>query len=111
MREYLNDSIMADYYEYSIPELIKLLGARFKDYRLRSNMTQKDVAEQSGVSINTITKFENGITGSMSLGTFLLLMKAIGQIEGLDGIMPELPESAYLQNSGKKVQRIRHKQS
>ena len=46
---------MADYYEYPIPELIKLLGARFKDYRLRSNMTQKDVAEQSGVSINTIT--------------------------------------------------------
>ena len=35
---------MADYYEYSIPELIKLLGARFKDYRLRSNKTQKDVS-------------------------------------------------------------------
>lgn len=99
---------MIDYYEYSVPELIKLLGARFKDYRLRSNMTQKDVAEQSGVSINTITKFENGTTGSMSLGTFLLLMKAIGQIEGLDEMMPELPESAYLQNGGKKAQRIRH---
>ena len=102
---------MVDYYEYSIPELIKMLGARFKDYRLRSEMTQKDVAEQSGVSINTITKFENGTTGSMSLGTFLLLMKAIGQIEGLDDMMPDLPESAYLQNGGKKVQRIRHKQS
>ena len=100
---------MADYYEYSIPELIKLLGARFKDCRLRSNMTQKEVAEQSGVSINTITKFENGITGSMSLGTFLLLMKSIGQIECLDEMMPELPESAYLQKCGKKVQRIRHK--
>lgn len=99
---------MTDYYEYSIPELIKLLGARFKDYRLRSNMTQKDVAEQSGVSISTITKFENGTTGSMSLGTFLLLMKAIGQIEGLDEMMPELPESAYLKKGGKKVQRIRH---
>jgi len=100
---------MTDYYEYSIPELIKLLGARFKDCRLRSNMTQKEVAEQSGVSINTITKFENGITGSMSLGTFLLLMKSIGQIECLDEMMPELPESAYLQKWGKKVQRIRHK--
>lgn len=32
---------MIDYYEYSIPELVKLLGARFKDYRLSSNMTQK----------------------------------------------------------------------
>ena len=102
---------MADYYEYSIPELIKLLGARFKDYRLRSNMTQKDVSEQSGITITTIHKFENGTSGSMSLGTFLLLMKAIGQINALDEMMPELPESAYLQKGGKKVQRIRHKQS
>lgn len=101
---------MTDYYEYSIPELIRLLGVRFKDYRLRCNMTQKEVAEQSGVSVNTITKFENGTTGSMSLGTFLLLMKAVGRIEGLDEMMPELPESAYLQSKGKKVQRIRHKQ-
>ena len=101
---------MADYYEYSIPELIKLLGARFKDYRLRSNMTQKDVSEQSGITITTIHKFENGTSGNMSLGTFLLLMKAIGQINALDEMMPELPESAYLQKGGKKVQRIRHKQ-
>ena len=100
---------MNDYYEYSIPELIKMLGARFKDYRLRSNMTQKDVAEQSGVSVNTITKFENGTTGSMSLNTFLLLMKAIGCIEGMDEMLPELPESAYLVKGEKKVQRIRHK--
>ena len=103
--------MMTDYYAYSIPELIKLLGERFKDYRLRSRMTQKDVALQSGVSINTITKFEHGTTGTLSLGTFLLLMKAIGQIEALDEIMPELPESAYLQYRGKKMQRIRHKQS
>lgn len=102
---------MADYYEYSIPELIKLLGARFKDYRLRSNMTQKDVSEQSGITITTIHKFENGTSGNMSLGTFLLLMKAIGQINALDEMMPELPESAYLQKGGKKVQRIRHKKS
>ena len=46
---------MADYYEYSIPELIKLLGARFKDYRLRSNMTQKDVSEQSGITLLPFT--------------------------------------------------------
>lgn len=41
---------MTDYYEYAIPQLVKLLGARFKDYRLRSNMTQKEVSEQSGLT-------------------------------------------------------------
>ena len=74
---------MIDYYEYSIPELVKLLGARFKDYRLRSHMTQKEVSEQSGITITTIHKFENGTSGNVSLGTFLLLLKAIGQIDAL----------------------------
>ena len=100
---------MADYFEYSIPELVQMLGTRFKDYRMRSNMTQKDVAERSGLTVNTIHKFENGRIPNMSLSTFLLLMKAVGCINGLDGLMPELPESPYLiDDHGKKAQRIRH---
>lgn len=100
---------MTDYYEYSIPELVQLLGTRFKDYRMRSRMTQRDVAEQSGLTVNTIHKFENGRVLNLSLSTFLLLMKAIGCINGIDGLMPELPESPYLiKESGKKAQRIRH---
>lgn len=102
---------MIDYYEYSIPELISLMGQRFKCYRLRSEMTQKDVAEQSGITINTIHKFETGKAGNLSLGTFFLLMKAIGCIDQLNELLPDLPESAYLVTAGKKVQRIRHKQS
>ena len=34
---------MADYYEYSTPELVRLLGERFKEYRMRCNFTQKEV--------------------------------------------------------------------
>ena len=100
---------MADYYEYSIPELVQMLGIRFKDYRMRSNMTQKEVAEQSGLTVNTIHKFENGRVPNLSLSTFLLLMKAIGCINSLDEMLPELPESPYLiKESGKKARRIRH---
>lgn len=98
-----------DYYEYSIPELVSMLGCRFRDYRMRSNMTQKDVAEQSGVTINTIHRFENGMVPNMSISTFLLLLKAIRCIDGLDDLLPELPESLYLmKDNGKKTQRIRH---
>lgn len=100
---------MTDYYEYSIPELVKILGARFRDYRMRSDMTQKDVADQAGLTVNTVHKFENGLSPNMSLSTFLLLLKAIGCIDGLEELMPELPPSAYLtRDSGRKVQRIRH---
>ncbi|MDD5861765.1 MAG: helix-turn-helix transcriptional regulator [Prevotella sp.] len=100
---------MTDYYEYSIPELVRMLGSRFRDYRMRSDMTQKDVADQAGLTVNTVHKFENGLSPNLSLSTFLLLLKAIGCIDGLDELMPELPESAYLtRDSGRKVQRIRH---
>ena len=54
-------------------------------------------------------KFETGKAYNVSLGTFLLLMKAIGCIDQLDELLPDLPPSAYLVNKGKKVQRIRHK--
>ena len=100
---------MADFYEYSIPELVRLLGSRFKEYRLRCNLTQKEVAEQSGIGLTTIHKFENGTAGNVSLATFILLLKVVGQINALDDLLPELPESPYLMRKNeRKAQRIRH---
>ena len=101
---------MTDFYEYSNPELVRLLGQRFKDYRLRCNLTQKDVAEQTGLGLTTIHKFENGTAGNVSLATFLLLLKTVGQINAIDDVLPELPPSPYLMKEEKKAQRIRHKQ-
>ena len=96
-------------YEYTTPELVRLLGERFKEYRMRCNLTQREVAERSGVGLTTIYKFENGTAGNLSLSTFILLLKVIGQVDALDDLMPELPESPYLvRRDEKKVQRIRH---
>ena len=102
---------MTDSYKYSVPELIRMLGRRFREYRMRMNMTQKEVAEQSGLTVATIHKFESGATSNISLGTFLLLLKAIEQLDGIDGVLPELPESPYLYVRNKKIQRIRHKKT
>jgi transcriptional regulator with XRE-family HTH domain len=100
---------MADFYEYSTPELVRLLGSRFKDYRMRCNLTQKEVAEQSGIGLTTIHKFENGTANSLSLSTFILLLRVVGQVNALDDVLPELPESPYLvRREEKKAQRIRH---
>ena len=100
---------MADFYEYSIPELVRLLGSRFKDYRMRCNLTQKEVAEQSGIGLTTIHKFENGTANNLSLSTFILLLRVVGQVNALDDVLPELPESPYLvRREEKKAQRIRH---
>jgi transcriptional regulator with XRE-family HTH domain len=103
---------MNNYSEYSAPELVRMLGIRFKDYRLRANMTQKEIAEATGLTIPTIQRFENGLSNNISLGTFLLLMKAVGCINDLDELMPEQPESPYLYNdNNKKAQRVRHKKN
>ena len=100
---------MADLYEYSTPELVRLLGNRFKEYRMQCNLTQKEVAELSGIGLTTIHKFENGTAGNLSLSTFLLLLKVVGQINALDDLLPDLPESPYLiRREDKKAQRIRH---
>ena len=100
---------MADFYEYSTPELVRLLGSRFKDSRIRCNLTQKEVAEQSGIGLTTIHKFENGTANSLSLSTFILLLRVVGQVNALDDVLPELPESPYLvRREEKKAQRIRH---
>lgn len=100
---------MADLYEYSTPEIVRLLGTRFKDYRMRCGLAQKDVSEQSGIGLTTIHKFESGVADNLTLSTFILLMKTIGQINALDDLLPELPESPYLvRKNEKKAQRIRH---
>ena len=102
---------MEDYSDYSAPELVRMLGGRFKDYRLRANMTQKEVAEMAGLSVLSVYRFENGTVTNISLSTFLLLMKAVRCINDLNDLMPEQPESPYLYKESKKIQRVRHKRT
>lgn len=84
---------------YSTPEIVRLMCTRFKDYRMCYGLTQKDVSERSGIGLTTIHKFESGAADNLTLSTFILLMKAIGQINAMDNLLPELPE-CLLQNSG-----------
>ncbi|MDE6548909.1 MAG: helix-turn-helix domain-containing protein [Muribaculaceae bacterium] len=101
---------MIDYSEYSAPELVRMLGKKFKDFRILAKMTQKDVAEMTGLTIPTIQRFENGQSKNINLSTFLLLMKAVGSLNMLEELLTDEPESLYLYSeSKKKIQRIRHK--
>lgn len=95
--------------ELSTSELITVLGKRFKQYRIRMQMTQEEIAEMSGVSAITIHRFENGLSRNVSLSVFLLLLKALGQTENIDRLLPELETSFYqYSDTNKKIQRIRH---
>ena len=51
----------------------------------------------------------SGVADNLTLSTFILLMKVIGQINNMDNLLPELPESPYLiRKNEKKTQRVRH---
>lgn len=100
---------MIEFKEYSAVEIIQFLGTQFREYRLRLNMTQKEVSNRSGISILTINKFENGTIGKMSFATFIALIKALGYANNLEHLLPTIPESPYLYNNTKKIQRVRHK--
>ena len=73
-------------------------------------MTQQEVSQQSGISVITIRKFENGKLYNITLGTFIELLRAIGFMQGLDDVLPELPISPYELEKIKqgKRKRVRH---
>lgn len=92
----------------SNPEIIRNLGMRFRDYRLRLNMTRKEVSEEAGVGLTTIYKFETGNMKDVSFITLLRLLRAIGERGNWENLLPELPESPYLYENDRKRQRVRH---
>jgi transcriptional regulator with XRE-family HTH domain len=99
--------MLSEINEQSNAELIRQLGQRFREYRLRYNKTQKEIAEQTGLSIPTISSFENGSSTSLSLNAFIRMLRAIEELEELGKLLPEIPLSPYLLLKQQRKQRQR----
>ena len=98
-----------DIYTFSNAELVSMLGRRFKDYRIRCRLTQKELAEITGVSVPTIRNFENGKSYNVSLHVLLSLMRAVGQLEQIESVLPELPVSPKdIYEKKKTPKRVKH---
>lgn len=90
------------------PDIIRNLGQRFRDYRMRMQMTRKEIAEAAAIGMTTLYKFESGNMTDISFSTLIRLLRAIGMVENWDMLLPELPESPYLyDDNNKKKQRVR----
>ena len=95
----------------STPDIIRNLGMRYRDYRLRMQLTQKEIAVAAAISKTTLYKFESGNMTDISFDTLQRLLRAIGLSENWNALLPELPESPYLYNDKMiKKQRVRHPQ-
>lgn len=84
-----------DFYAYSNGELASRLGARFCEYRHALGLSQKQVSQQSGVSVMTIVRFERGQGNSIRLDNLVALLRAIQRLDDLTGLIPEMPPSLY----------------
>lgn len=83
----------SDIYEKTGSDIIRELGKRHSDYRKRMKYTQKEVAIKSGLSVFTISSFENGSSTGITLASFIKMLRAIDSLEEIEKLLPELPES------------------
>lgn len=66
------------------------LGARIQRQRLNRNKSQEQIAEAVGVSKPTIVQLERG---QAKLTTLIAVMRALGMLDQVDQIVPEVPVS------------------
>ncbi len=72
-------------------DIIALLCQRLKEYRLAARISQKEMAERSGVSLTTISHLEQGMNRNITLNNFISLLRVLGLEQRLSDLLPELP--------------------
>ena len=87
--------------------ILKTLGERIKEYRIRRNMQQTELAEQAGVNISTIVRMEKG--SNVMIDSYIRVLRVLDMLDNLDEFIPEPPRSPLLMKKlmGKKKQRIK----
>lgn len=87
--------------------ILQELGARLKEYRMRCNMQQTELAERAGVNISTISRMESG--QNIMMDSYIRVLRVLDMLDNLDEFIPEPPVSPLLLKrlQGKKRYRIR----
>ncbi len=62
---------------FAVEEALRTLGSNIKTARLRRRLPQSVVAERSGISLNTLSKIENGDCG-VSIGNVAAVLQSLG---------------------------------
>ena len=72
-------------------DILQLLARRMKEYRLAARLSQRELAEKSGVSYTTICRFEQGKHPNITLSNFISLLRQVGMESRMADVLPELP--------------------
>ena len=86
-------------------ESLMRLGQQLSRHRLNRNLTQQELARESGIGVNTVYRIEQG--HSTQLSNLIRLMRALGLANNFDQLIPDLPVSPVEQAKIKKEERRR----
>ncbi|MBL4566815.1 MAG: helix-turn-helix transcriptional regulator [Porticoccus sp.] len=94
--------------DMSNASILTELGSRIKSLRLSKNKDQQQFSYDSGVSLRTLSRLENG--HSISLEAVLKVIRTLGLIERLDLLLPTT-EISPVQQAKNKHQKQRQRAS
>ena len=72
-------------------DIMLLLSQRIKEYRLAARMSQQEMARKSGVSLTTISHFEQGASTNMTISNLVSLLRTLGMEQRMVELLPKLP--------------------
>lgn len=87
----------------SDPEVTRRISARFKELRLKQNISRQDLSASSGVSMSSIVRMEDGEIKSFE--SFLRILRTLGKLEVL---LPLLEEEEMSPNEYYKLVHSAH---
>ena len=87
----------------------KLIGYRIKQYRVNAGLSQKDLEDESGVSVRSISRLEQG--SSIQLENLIKILFALNLDKNIELLIPDQTKrpSFYLNDNNKVKQRVRKK--
>ena len=90
-------------------EYQKLIGYRIKQYRVNAGLSQKDLEDESGVSVRSISRLEQG--SSIQLENLIKILFALNLDKNIELLIPDQTKrpSFYLNDNNKVKQRVRKK--
>jgi transcriptional regulator with XRE-family HTH domain len=91
------------------PEWERALGEQVRDLRVRAGLTQAELARAANLGTATVGRLETGQGGT--LGSFIDVLRVLGQEDWLDGLAPVATvspiELARAQDAERRRKRVR----
>lgn len=90
-------------------EICRRIGKKVRNLRLRQNITQMSLAEQSQISVSSVKKIENGEIGSFD--SLMRVLRILGELDIFSPLLKkeDMSPNEYLEfvEANKKKQRKR----